>query len=75
MSIPDIAVKIIVPLIVAIIITISGVVINVYIMDNKLVNNGVTNMKQWDFISKINERSIRNEEKITCKGAKCGEKY
>ena len=66
MSLEDVALKVIPPLVVLLIATVAGVVINVYIIDSKLEANSRTNQKQWEFISDNTQKSIRNEEKIKC---------
>ena len=72
MSLEEMATKVIPPLVVTLVITLAGVVITVYIMESRVTRIESVNKKQWEFISKTNNATIRNEERITCvqKGCK-----
>jgi len=64
MTLDEVSAKVIPPLIVALIVTLAGVVITVYIMKSNQEDMKRQNIKQWGFISELTETSIRNEEKI-----------
>jgi len=71
-TLEEVSAKVIPPLIVSLVLTLSGVVITVYIIKAEQEDIKRQNMKQWEFISKLTETSIRNEEKINIhKGDKC----
>jgi len=62
MTLEDIAIKVIPPLVVMLVVTVAGVVVNVYIMDSKLEANKVTDAKQWDFISNNKTSVVQLQE-------------
>ena len=64
MTLDQVAQKVIPPLLVAMIITLSGVVITVYIMKSTQDEVIRQNIKQWEYISSLTESTIRNDERI-----------
>lgn len=68
MTVGEIADKVIPPLVVALVIGACGMLITVYIIEARVATLEKTNGKQWEFISEIHERAIRNEERVMCEG-------